>query len=221
MTTERFSRRLGVSAWATALTALAMFLLMRVTGTTQEAFEVVRPLPGYIADMRACEGSLRLLLAIDICFIASFTSFFIAWADRQLGDHAKPLAVHVGLGLMLAVAALDLLEDSHLLTMLREATTGDGGGLAAASVRWQMVESNLKFAVSFIGIAVLALSWPNRTSAAAAIRAMLLLQVAFGAALLTVTDTWKPLIGGIFGLFFIAGPLLVLYAERANLKPLP
>lgn len=83
-----------------------------------------------------------------------------------------------------------------------------------ASVRWQMVESNLKFAISFVGIAVLALSWPNHMPAATLVRALLLLQVAFGAALLTVTDAWKPLIGGIFGLFFIAGPLLVLYAER-------
>lgn len=218
---DGFSRYLPPAAIATTATACAIFLVMRITGTTQEAFEVVRPIGEYIADMRAREGSLRLLLAIDICFIASFTAFFIAWAQRQLDDHAKPLAVYVGLGMMLAVAGLDLLEDAHLLTMLREATTGDGSGLTLASVRWQMVESNLKFAVSFVGIAVLALSWPNRTSAAMAIRVLLLLQVAFGAALLTVTDAWKPLIGGIFGLFFIAGPLLVLYAERANLRPLP
>jgi len=221
MTAHGFSRHLEPASWATAATALAMFVVMRWTGTTQEAFEVVKPLLGYIAELKASETSLRLLLAIDICFIASFTTFFIAWGCRQLADGATPLAVHVGIAVMLVVAALDLLEDSHLLVLLREATQGDGSGVSAANVRWQMAESNLKFAVSFVGIAVLALSWPNRTPAAAAIRALLLLQVAFGAALLTVTDAWKPLLGGIFGLFFIAGPLLVLYAERANLRPLP
>lgn len=216
-----FSRHLEPAAWATAATALAMFLVMRLTGTTQEAFEVVRPLSGYVTDLKAREASLRLLLAVDICFITSFTIFFIAWASRQCEQGASPLAVGIGLGMMMAVTGLDLFEDSHLLVLLREATQGDGSGVSAANVRWQMAESNLKFAVSFVGIAVLALSWPNRTPAAAAIRALLLLQVAFGAALLTVTDAWKPLLGGIFGLFFIAGPLLVLYAERANLRPLP
>ncbi len=221
MTAHSFSRFLEPAAWATAATALAMFAVMRWTGTTQEAFEVVRALPGYVAEMRAREASLRLLLAVDVCFIASFTVFFIAWASRQSEQGASPLAVGIGLGRMLLVTALDLLEDSHLLVLLREATEGDGSGVLASSVRWQMAESNLKFALSFVGIAVLALSWPNRTATATAIRAMLLLQVAFGAALLTATDAWKPMIGGIFGLFFIAGPLLVVYAERAILRPLP
>ena len=107
------------------------------------------------------------------------------------------------------------------MTIGAGALAGSGGAVTREAVRYQMVESNLKFAVSFVGIAILALSWPNRTALASAIRALLLLQVAFGAALLTVPDAWKPLLGGIFGLFFISGPLLVLYAERANLKPLP
>lgn len=92
MPSNAFSGYLQPAAIATAATALAMFLVMRFTGTTQEAFEVVRPIGAYVADMRAREGSLRLLLAIDICFIASFTSFFIAWAQRQLDDHAQPVA---------------------------------------------------------------------------------------------------------------------------------
>lgn len=218
---DAFSSYLQPAAMATAATALAMFLVMRFTGTTQEAFEVVRPLDAYVADLREREASLRLLLAIDICFIASFTAFFLAWASRQIEQGADRLAVHAGLAMMLLVAGLDLLEDSHLLTLLREALPASGGTVTREAVQYQMVESNLKFAVSFLGIAILALSWPNRTGLATAIRVLLVLQVAFGAALLTVTDTWKPLVGGVFGLFFIAGPLLVLYAERAVLKPLP
>lgn len=221
LTGSAFSRHLQPAAMSTAATALAMFLVMRFTGTTQEAFEVVRPLDVYTAELREREASLRLLLGLDICFIASFTAFFLAWASRQIEDGADRLAVHAGLAMMLLVALLDLLEDSHLLTLVREALAGSGGAVTREAVRYQMVESNLKFAVSFVGIAILALSWPNRTALASAIRALLLLQVAFGAALLTVPDAWKPLLGGIFGLFFISGPLLVLYAERANLKPLP
>lgn len=216
-----FSRHLEPAAVATAATALAMFLVMRLTGTTQEAFEVVRPLEVYVAELRQREASLRLLLGVDICFIASFTTFFIAWASRQIEQGADAFTVRAGLVMMLAVAGLDLLEDAHLLTLLREALPSSGGTVTREAVHYQMVESNLKFALSFVGIAVLALSWPNPTPLASAIRGLLLLQVAFGAALLTVPDGWKPLLGAIFGLFFISGPLLVLYAERANLKPLP
>ncbi|MEQ1571053.1 MAG: hypothetical protein ABMA64_35820, partial [Myxococcota bacterium] len=59
--------------------------------------------------------------------------------------------------------ALDLLENAHFLAMLRSAELGSPPG--AAEITGQVVESTVKFHVSYLGLLLLSLGLPRDTRA--------------------------------------------------------
>jgi hypothetical protein len=209
--TNKFSLYLTPAAIVTSGLAAVMLAITLMTGTSQEDFETIWPREIYAADLVRQAGALRLILAVDFCFIAAFTIFFIAWAERQLEQGASGIAVRIGLGAILIVAALDILEDCHLLALLRQALMGLP--LSQADLGWQMVESQVKFALSTIGIAILGLTWPKQSALARLIKVLLLVQVVLGAAVAVTLAPLQTWLGLLRALFLVTGPVLLVWAE--------
>lgn len=201
------------AAWATSLLALVMLLITLATGVSQEHFEVLWPRDDYARAMLRGAGPLKAILAVDFCFITAFVIFFIAWSERQIAQGAGRVAVSIGLSAMLFVAVLDFLEDAHLLMLLRSVTYAVP--LADADLRWQMVLSTLKFAVSSAGIAILGLTWPATGGVALGLKTLLIGQVALGAAIFFFDPPLQTILGLVRAIVFVTGPLLLLYADRS------
>lgn len=205
----QYLRPLGV---ATSVLAAGLLIASLATGVTQESFEVVAGSADFAKRLLASGAALRLIFAIDFIFIAAYTGFFLAWAADQRDRGADRWALLAGLAAMLAVAVLDLIEDSHILSMLR--TSEHGIALSDGAIAWQMLISQIKFLLSYISIALLALTWPARGAFANAVRWLLILQLPFGVAIFTAPDALLPPLYFGRAIFFIVGPLLLLAAMK-------
>ena len=149
-------------AGATALVLLAMVGVTVATGASQEVHEHVSA--DYVHALLAQAGPLRLLMGLDVAFLALYTAFFATLASilrrTQRGTLAADLVV-LGIAAMVAVAVLDIVEDHHILALLRLAELAkvvDDGALA-----FQQTLSSTKFSLSYIALVAFGLAIP-RTS---------------------------------------------------------
>jgi hypothetical protein len=63
--------------------------------------------------------------------------------------------------LLAATAALDLLENLHFLAML--SAVEHGGAISELEIRLQVIESTLKFHISYVGLFLFGLALPRTT----------------------------------------------------------
>ena len=153
-------RILRVVAWTAASVVLAMFVIFLATGVGQEPLQSVHPSAVYAQLLLKNPPVLRAVLALDDTFIVLYGALSVCQAlvlPRRGARRALTLASSALLGL---VALLDGLENAHFLALLGGAEQGiwpSDGTIAA-----QVVESLLKFHVSYLGLFLLGLALPRR-----------------------------------------------------------
>src|SRR5439155_13487214 len=110
---------LGLAVAACAL-IVAMLVVTLATGVTQEQYE-------YVTAHYAFEhaGATRVLFAIDLAFLVTYTWMFVTFASYLTSRGASRLLAGVALGAMVVTAGLDIVEDHHILSLL--ALTEAGG----------------------------------------------------------------------------------------------
>jgi hypothetical protein len=154
------SRRLALAlAAASSAVLIAMVIVTMATGASQEAHEWYQPPVAYAASLLAHPGALRLVFGLDVGFLVLYTAFFAALADH-LHRLGRPF-VWLALGAMLATAALDIVEDHHILTLLAVAEAGrpiDDGAIV-----FQQVLSATKFSISYLALVVFGIAIPRTT----------------------------------------------------------
>jgi len=144
---------------ASAAVLVVMTVLSFATGATQEIHEHIALPEVYAMHLLAHAGALRGLMALDIAFLVLYSCFFAALAAylRELG---RPFT-HLALGALLACALLDVIEDHHILALLRAAELGELP--SPGHIAFQAIESATKFSVSFGGLVLFGLAVPRTT----------------------------------------------------------
>jgi hypothetical protein len=206
---------LVVAAGAT-LAIAAMVVVGVVTGASQEAHEWYAPPEIYAASLRAQGEALRLVFAIDTAFIILFTAFFVAFADylRAIGRRFTGIA----LGALLVTAALDILENQHILAMLdlaqRDRPIGDG------DIAVQQMISQIKFTGSYVALFLFGLAIPRTSRLATAIALYLTAgTLATAVVAFAVPADGRPAIDAMRGLSFLLGFVLVIVWLRRAPDP--
>jgi len=138
-------------AFLASAIVLCMVVGIFATGFSQEFFQLA-PSIGAIAeqlsDQPAHAFGLRLNLGLDNLFIVVYCAFFVLLAVRLRGL-LSPVAIGVALAVLLLTGLLDALENHHILAVLH--ALQHGAPLSSDELKFQMVESNLKFHASYIG----------------------------------------------------------------------
>jgi hypothetical protein len=138
---------------------VVMTAISFITGAAQEPHEHFA-VPGIYAHALVEHGdALRVVFALDIAFLALYTSFFAALA-KYLGDRGRPF-VRLALGFMIATAVLDIIEDHHILAMLD--ASEERMGPSAWEITLQAVISATKFSVSYLSLVLFGLAIPRDT----------------------------------------------------------
>lgn len=148
-----------VLAGSSAAVLVAMTLVSLTTGASQEIHEHVAAPDLYATALLAHPAALRGLMGLDIAFLVLYTAFFAALA-AYLRELDRPFT-HLALGAMVLTALLDIVEDHHILAMLRQAELHDLPSPAA--IAFQSVESATKFSVSFFSLVMFGLAIPRTT----------------------------------------------------------
>lgn len=146
-------------AGASAAVLVVMTVLSMATGATQELHEHIALPDVYAMHLLAHAAALRGLMALDLAFLILYTCFFAALAAylRELG---RPFT-YLALAAMIGCALLDVIEDHHILAMLRSAELGELP--TAGHIAFQAVESATKFSVSFASLVLFGLAIPRTT----------------------------------------------------------
>jgi hypothetical protein len=158
-------------AYVTLGIIVVMAAVALVTGATQEAHEHFAAPDLYAARLVAEASPLRMLFALDVAFTILYAVYFTLFASHLSSHGAARALVSIALGAMLATAALDFLEDQHILAMLNAAE--HGGVLGADAIAWQVTESGVKFSLSFLSLFAFGLALP-RTNALSWVLSLLL-----------------------------------------------
>lgn len=155
VTSPSLARGLALAATACLV---AMVAITFATGVSQEHFEMVRPLATYGADLARAAPSLRAIIAVDTLFLSLYALFFVVFA-RVVGE--GNILLRLGVAAIVVTAALDAVEDHHILAMAAAAL--DGRMPSAAAVDAQQWLSQVKFNVSYFGLLAFGLGLPRRT----------------------------------------------------------
>lgn len=172
--------RLSLRFTAVCATVLffALLTISRATGADQQWFESVRDPAVYASALARHSAGLRALIAVDDLFIVAYASVALALAERL---RRAPIARAIT-GAVLIGAALDLLENHHILAMIRATPAAP----SHAQLQLQMTLSMTKWALAHGAFALLALEMrPTNMLDRAAKAAMLFVQMPIGVALWT------------------------------------
>jgi hypothetical protein len=148
-------------AVAALVCLVTMLTITAVTGISQETFEVARPAAQYAADLRAHDGAVRALFAVDSAFLVIYATYFLVFGRRVVTDETRAL-ITVGTVFILITAFLDMVEDHHILAML--AAARGGADPSAAEIVTQHVISQVKFNVSYLALFLFGLALPRGTT---------------------------------------------------------
>jgi hypothetical protein len=146
-------------AGAAGAVLVVMTVLSLSTGATQELHEHIALPEAYALGLLAHAGALRGLMALDIAFLILYTAFFAALA-AYLQELGRPFT-RLALAAMIACALLDIIEDHHILAMLRAAELGELPGVN--HIAFQAVESATKFSCSFASLVLFGIAIPRTT----------------------------------------------------------
>lgn len=203
---------------AAALAALAaMVAITAATGVSQETFEIYRAPDVYAADLRDHALALRALFGIDSAFLVLYTALLVGVANA-LATPATRTLLGVAIAATVVTALLDMVEDHHILAMLRAAETGQPP--TAGELVFQHAASQVKFNASYLGLFVLGLHVPRDALAGRALAWLLtagtLVQSAW---LYAAPDAMLPV--GNLGrwLGFVAGFALIIALARRPRAP--
>lgn len=149
---------LRVCAWLASALVLAMVAIFLGTGVGQDGLQFVHPAADYAALLLKDPTALRAAVGLDDAFLLLYTAGFVLLAFVV----PRPL-VRVAVVVIVVVGCLDLAENAHFLAMLAGAESGAAPG--DLEIRAQVMESLVKFHLSYLGLFLLSLGLPRRSAA--------------------------------------------------------
>jgi hypothetical protein len=145
------NRTLPTLAFLASAIVLCMVVGIFATGFSQEFFQLAPSIVAVaeqLSDQPAHAFGLRLNLGLDNLFIVVYCAIFVLLAVRLRGL-LSPVTIGVALAALLLTGLLDALENQHILAVLH--ALQHGAPLSSDELKFEMVESNLKFHASYIG----------------------------------------------------------------------
>ncbi len=166
-----------------------MCLISLRTHVSQQAFEVFRPPAEYAAALVSAALPLRVIVAFDDLFIVAYSAASVFFA-LAVSHGARNLMLGLITLLALTGGVLDMIENHHILSMLRRAELGFLPSVAELDGR--VVASSLKWLFAHAAFAWLGLSLNLRGLQGVLLRVSLCgVQLALGVAtLVVVTAPW-------------------------------
>jgi hypothetical protein len=153
---------LRLSASGAALMVVAMIAVFFATGVGQDPLQFIHPSDEYARLLLHNPAALRTAVGLDNAFIAFYTTTFVVLALVLEERGAKQSTVRIALGMLLFLGFLDLLENTHFLTMLQRAEQGLPP--SDFEIGAQVMESLVKFHVGYFAVFVLAMTMPRTTA---------------------------------------------------------
>jgi hypothetical protein len=197
---------------ATAVLAVMVGITV-ATGVSQETFEIALAPATYGDGLRAFALPLRALFGLDSAFLILYTALFVVFA-QHIATPPWQRVLGIATGAIVATAVLDMVEDHHILAMLRAAVRGDDP--SAGEVAAEHVISQVKFHLAYLGEVLIGLALPRRTTAAKLLAFLLVVgTLVQGAWLYAAPDAALP--AGNFGRwigFFVGFALIIQVARR-------
>jgi hypothetical protein len=198
---------------AASIAVLATMVAITVaTGVSQETFEIARHPAVYTAELRAYAAPLRALFGLDSAFLVLYSTLLVLFARRLATPDTRAMLA-IAIGGVLATAVLDMVEDHHILAMLRGAERGVDA--TAAQIAFQHALSQVKFHLSYLALFLLGLHVPRRTRAGTVLAWLLTAgTLAQGGCLYAAPDDLLP--AGNMGrwLGFLVGFALIIQVTR-------
>lgn len=148
MSETAFNRILGVLALLSALSVVGILAVGFQVGIAQEPFQAGRLADENVTNLLLNPQWLRFNIGFDNAFIVFYTAFFALFA-RHMRTLVSGEAAFVALGALLIGAALDAVENHHILTMLYSAE--HGLPITTGESQLQMLASSLKFHAVYVG----------------------------------------------------------------------
>jgi hypothetical protein len=149
-------RALRWCCWVAVALVVGMIAIFAGAGVGQDPLQAVHPPEEYAELLLAQPAALRATLGLDNVFLVLYTTAFVL-----LGLRLPDLRVRIGVLLLVATGLLDLVENVHFLTLLEAAEQGVLPG--QTQIQLQVVESLVKFHVSYAGLFLLSLGLPRET----------------------------------------------------------
>ena len=201
-----------MSGAAAGLLAILCSLVL-ATGVSQQTFERFQAPADYARALLAQASPLRLIVAIDDVFIVTYVAATLLLC-ASLRDHGAKLVLNVVLTAAILGGVLDLIENHHILAMLRQAEFGILP--SAGEINAQVVASALKWMLGHAAFALLAFAVELPGLLGKLVRTSLLwFQLPLGAATLVVVEpqllavlTWcryGSLLAGFLGMSLLMG----------------
>lgn len=147
------------TAVAAAGCVLVMLMIFVITGVGQDPLQALHSPEAYAALLLRDPPVLRAVLAVDNLFVALYLSTFIAAGLLLVQGGAPRALVWISLALIGLTGLLDLLENLHFLTLLGLAERGTA--ILPLQIQGQVVESLLKFHLSYVGLFLFGTSLPQ------------------------------------------------------------
>jgi hypothetical protein len=139
---ELVARRAAQCATVALVLLIWMCLISLRTHVSQQAFEVFRPPAQYAALLVSSALPLRLIVAFDDLFIVAYCAASVFFALAVSGG-ARNVVLGLVCSLALTGGVLDMIENHHILSMLRRAELGFvpsvaelDGRVVASSLKW-------------------------------------------------------------------------------------
>lgn len=196
------------TALAAAGCVLAMLMIFAITGVGQDPLQALHSREAYAALLLSNPPVLRAVLAIDNLFVALYLSTFIAAGLILVQGGANRGLVWIAVGLIGLTGFLDLLENLHFLTLIGLAERGLE--LHPLEIKAQVMESLLKFHISYVGLFLFGSALPlERPLGRLLARLSWFVQLPVGIAIYVVPPALAlPLVFVRFS-YFLAGLLLL------------
>jgi len=158
-----YEKILVFTAVMASATVATMFAIFVATGIGQDPLQYVHPVDEYLEILKRNPAVLKTAVGFDNLFIALYVAMFVSLggALRRLG--APWLYSVAAISLICLSGLLDLVENMHFLTMI--ASVERGQGISATEISLQVIESLVKFHVSYIGLLLLSFALPTTTGA--------------------------------------------------------
>jgi hypothetical protein len=140
-------------------TVVGMIVIFFATGVGQDPLQFVHPPQEYLQLLTANPAALRATLALDNLFVVFYATMFLALGVVLRRRGAPKTFLGAAIGLLSALALLDLVENFHFMVMLARAELGVAP--SAPQIAAQVWESLLKFHVSYLGLFLLGCALPH------------------------------------------------------------
>ncbi|HZS36159.1 MAG TPA: hypothetical protein VFF06_05005 [Polyangia bacterium] len=152
---------LRIAAFAACAMVAGMFALFVATGVGQDPLQFMHPPDAYVALLLKDPPMLRLCLGLDNAFIVFYSTVFVLLGALLVKSGASRAVTVAAVGALAATGLLDMIENFHFMAMLQAAE--QGLGVTLGEIRFQVIETLLKFHVSYLGLFLLGFVLPKRT----------------------------------------------------------